>query len=91
MTYAAVPLPERLNDCGLFPASSEKVMEPLRAPAAVGVKVTIIVQLTPIRTLLPQLSLSAKSPLLAMLVIFNVALPVLVKVTACDGLVVPTG
>jgi hypothetical protein len=52
---SAVPVPERLAVCGLLVALSVTVNVPLRAPAAVGVKVTSIEQLAPAATLAPQL------------------------------------
>jgi hypothetical protein len=57
----------------------------VRLPPAEGLKVTLIVQLLPAATELPQLLLWAKSlalvPVIARLVILNVALPLLVRVT----------
>src|SRR5271167_2806495 len=43
----AFPVPERATVCGLPVALSEMLSEPLRAPLAVGVKVTLAVQLCP--------------------------------------------
>ena len=58
----------------------------LLAPVAVGVKVTLMVQLDPAATELPQLLVWAKSPLFppakAMLLIDKAALPEFVSVTA---------
>lgn len=65
------------------------VTAPARAPVVVGVNVTLMAQLAAGATLVPQL-LAAKSPLVAMLAIINVALPVLVNVAVCDALVLPT-
>ena len=48
--------------CGLSGALSAIVREPNRRPADVGVKVTVMAQLAPAFTLLPQLFVSAKSP-----------------------------
>jgi hypothetical protein len=65
-----------------------------RPPAAEGVKVTLIVQLPPAATELPQLLVWAKSPELdpktAMLVTVRAELPELVSVTACAALATPT-
>ena len=69
---------------------SVTVMAPVRPPCLVGVKVTLIRQLALATTELPQLFVWAKSPLAEMPVMFSVALPVLVKVTAFAALVVPT-
>lgn len=71
-------------------ASSVRVMEPLRAPVAVGLKVTESVQLELAATAPPQLSVTAKSPLATMLAMLRVAPPVLVSEMVCAGLVVPT-
>lgn len=87
----SIPLPPRVIACGLPGALSAIVMAPARAPLAVGVKVMEIMQVPLGATLAGQLSVSAKSPLLWMLVIFNAAFPGFVSVTTCGGaLVVPT-
>jgi hypothetical protein len=66
----------------------------LRVPAALGLKVTLMLQVAFARTLLPQELVWAKSPLLAlvmvMLVMFRVEPPVLVRTRTCGALVVPT-
>ena len=66
----------------------------LRAPAAVGLKATLMVQLAPAARLEVQLLVWAKSPLLvpanAMPLIVRLAFPVLLSVTAWTALVVPT-
>jgi hypothetical protein len=54
------------------------------------VNVTLIVQPAPAATVVPQLFVCAKSPVVVMLVIVNVAVPVFVSITFCAGLVVPT-
>jgi hypothetical protein len=59
-------------------------------PGVVGAKVTLIVQLDPGATLEPQLLVSPKFALTAMLEIFKLVLPVLDSVTGCAALVVPT-
>ena len=68
--------------------------EALRAPAAVGLKATLMVQLAPAATLEVQLLVWAKSPLLvpanAMPLIVRAAFPVLLNVTAWAALVVLT-
>jgi len=63
------------------------------APPAVGVKVTLIVQFAPGKTVEAQVvPCRMKSPLLGpvkmMLVIFRVSLPPLVSVTVCAAVVV---
>ena len=80
----AAPVPERLTLCGLPVALSVRVTAAVRVPAAVGLKVTLIVQLAPAATLDPQLLVCAKSlalaPETAMLVMLKAALPELVRV-----------
>ena len=61
-----VPFPVRLTVCGLPPALSVTVKVPVRAPATVGVNVTLIVQLAPAASVAGQavvpVLVSAKSP-----------------------------
>jgi hypothetical protein len=68
--------------------------EALRAPLAVGLKVTLIEQLAPAATLVPQVFDWAKSPLfvpvIVMLVRFREAPPVFERVSVCAALVEPT-
>jgi hypothetical protein len=87
-----IPLPLSFTVCGLLAALSVNVRVPVLAPAAVGVKVTLTVQLIPPATLPPQVLLPAtpKSPLAAMLVMLSVALPVLATVIPRGWLVPPT-
>jgi len=76
-----VPVPERLMACGLLLALSVMATAPVRVPVPVGVKVTLIVQLFPVATLVPQLFVCPKSPLATILEIASAALPVLVNLT----------
>lgn len=82
--------------CGLPEALSVTESEALRAPVAVGLNVTLMVQFAPAATLEPHVLVSAKSPLFAPVMLMpeplmvKVAVPVLVKVTVCDALVLPT-
>ena len=66
----------------------------VRVPDAVGEKVTVMVQLVLPLMPVPQLLVSAKSvafvPVIAMLVIDRFVPETSVRVTACEGLVVPT-
>jgi hypothetical protein len=80
-TGVATPVPVRLTVCVAGLTLSVMVMEPLREPAALGVKVTMRVQLALAATLVPQVLVWEKSPLTVMLLIVRVALPVLVSVT----------
>jgi hypothetical protein len=89
-----VPVPVRVTICGLPTALSVMVIAALRFPVAAGVKLTLIVQLAPAATELPQVVVSGKSPgsapVTAMLAMLKVRLPLLVRVTDCAGAVVPT-
>ena len=90
----ALPVPVRLTACGLLGALSVIVTEAVRVPGAVGAKVTLTVHVPPGPTELLQVLVAAKSPPFApvarMLLIFKVAFPLLVRVTACAALVDPT-
>lgn len=76
--------------CGLPAALSVIVTAPLRVPVAVGVNLTLILQLDPTVTDEPHVVVREKLPLAAMLLIFSAAVPVFLNVTLCEGLVVPT-
>jgi hypothetical protein len=93
-TMGPVPVPVRLTVCGLFKALSEMVREPVRVPTAVGVKVTLIVQLEPAARLAAQVFVASKSegsaPVTTMLDMARLTFPALESVTACAALVVPT-
>jgi len=84
LVAAAVPVPLRLTLCGLPDALSVRVTEAVKAPAAAGLKVTLIVQLAPEATLDPQVLVSAKSlalvPETAMLLTLKAPFPELVSV-----------
>ena len=60
---------------------SVTVMEPVREPVAVGVKVTLIVHDELAARLVPQMLVCEKSPLTVMLEIVRAALPGLLSVT----------
>ena len=85
-----VPVPVSEAVCGLPEAESMMLIAPVRVPAWVGEKVTLIEQLAPTAKLLGQLLVWAKSPLAAMLLNVSAAPPLLVTVIACPPLVVPT-
>jgi len=53
-TGIEAPVPAKLTVCGLPLALSVIVSDALREPAAVGVNVTLMVQLAPAKTVLPQ-------------------------------------
>jgi hypothetical protein len=92
-----VPVPVRLTDCWLlatFPALSVIVTEAVRVPDAVGVNVTLTVQLAPADTLVPQLFVSEKSalstPVIAIEATARAAPPLFVNITGCAALAEPT-
>ena len=89
-----LPVPAKVMVWGLPVALSVMVTDAERDPGAVGEKVTLIVQLFPIVTGLPQVLVWAKSPefvpVTVTAVIFNVAFPVLFTVTVWAVLVEPT-
>lgn len=78
---AETPVPVRLTVCEPVPALSVIVTAPVRVPAAVGVKVTLIEQMLPAAIVPGQVSVSAKSPLAAMPVTVRSAVPVFVNDT----------
>lgn len=86
MTFclAYEPFPDKLTVCGPGALSVIATLA-VRLPVAVGLQVTLILQLAPAATLLPQVFFSVKSPGLtpvkAMFAIVMGALPVLVSVT----------
>src|SRR5580700_2474573 len=84
-----VPVPDRVSICGLPLALSVIVIAPFLAPVAVGVNVTLIVQAAFCASEFGHV-VAAKSPLATTLVMPREALPVLVRVTLCDVLDVPT-
>src|SRR2546427_358674 len=99
VTAGAMPVPVRVIVCGLPGASSTMFSVALRIPVASGVKLTLIVQLAPGATepaplgqVLPaaKAKSAACAPVMVMLVRFSGASPLLVSVTFCAALVVPT-
>jgi hypothetical protein len=90
LTDTAVPVPLRATDCGEPLALSVNVTAPVRAPVAVGIKVTAIMQLNPEATLVPQVFVCAKSPVATIEPIVSAPVPEFLNVMACAGLVVPT-
>jgi hypothetical protein len=101
LTWLERPVPFRVTDC-VLPATlltlSVTVRDALRLPLAAGVKTTVMVQEALAASVLGdrgQVVVSLKSPAFApvgcgMLVIVKLALPVLVRVTDCEGLATPT-
>ena len=65
VTASPAPVPVSATDCGEPAALSVTVMDPVRAPVAVGVKVTLMAQDAPAATEEPQVLVCAKSPVAA--------------------------
>ena len=92
-----VEVPVRVRVCGELDALSVAVMVSEKLPTATGVKVKLIVQKEPAAStgaLAQVLEFCVKSAVLpdrAMLVRLADALPVLVTVTVCTALAMPTG
>jgi hypothetical protein len=80
-TGATTPVPVRLTVWVAGLALSVIVRTPVLVPVAVGLKVTLRVQLVLATRLEPQVLVWEKSPLAVMLVMLRVALPVLLRVT----------
>jgi len=81
LTTGAVPVPVRLMVWVAGLALSVMVTAPVLVPAAVGLKVTLRVQLALAATPEPQVLVWEKSPLALMLVIARLAFPVFLSVT----------
>lgn len=86
----ATPVPERLTVGAVLEALLLRVSVPLRVPRAEGVKETLIVQLPPEASVVPQLLVCAKSPTTLKLDMEREAVPELLSVIACAALVVLT-
>src|SRR5437899_12121222 len=91
-----IPVPVSDTDCGLPGASSVMVTVAVRALAAVGVNVRLTRQLAPATTVAPLVQVVAAAmatsagfkPARTMLGMLRVAVPLLVRVKVCTGLVV---
>jgi hypothetical protein len=86
----ANPVPVSATVWVLGLALSERVRLPVRAPLAVGLNVTLMVQAAPAARDLPQVFVWEKSPLVVMLEMASASALVLVRVTACGTLLVLT-
>jgi hypothetical protein len=82
------PVPLNEIVCGLPKPVDVTVIEPVRVPAAVGVKVTVMVQVPPWAIVAGQLFVCPKSPVAAETDIAPTPPLFAVSVTVCDGLVV---
>ena len=84
---AVTPVPFSAITCGVLPALSAMLTEPTELPAAVGEKVTLMVQIPPAIRDAPQVLVCAKGAVAAIEVRVRVAVPLLVSVTVCAALV----
>jgi hypothetical protein len=95
LTAGAVPTPVTAALCGLPGALSAIDTLACRVPAALGVNVTLIAQLVPWASDVPQLLVCAKSVLLVPVIVIEVmlkaAFPELLRVRILAELVVPRG
>jgi hypothetical protein len=84
-SFAVVPIPLRLTFCGLPAALSEMLSAAVRVPEAVGLKVTLMLQLAPAAKEVPHVWVWAKSaaliPTIAMALMVRVAVPVFLSAT----------
>jgi hypothetical protein len=87
---AASPVPLKTTGAGAGLLLLVKDKDPVRLPMTVGPKTTLIVQLVPAASVAPQLFVWLKSPVTFREVMERSAFPLLVSVTACDGLEVPS-
>jgi hypothetical protein len=94
-SIAVVPSPVRPTFCGLPAALSVMLRVAVRVPLAVGLNLTLMLQLAPAANELPQVWVCAKSPALgptiAMAVIVTLVVPVFLSATTLAALVVPIG
>jgi hypothetical protein len=84
------PVPDNGTICGLPDASSVTASWPTRPPLAIGVNVTLKVHEALAASVDPHVVAYAKSPEIDVEAMFSVPVPLLVSVTDCPALVVPT-
>jgi hypothetical protein len=86
-----LPVPVRLEVCGLLLALSLTFNVPVLVPVAVGLNTTLIVQLDLAARLVVQVVVETlKSPLVEITMLLSVTFCLLVRVNTFAGLVVPT-
>src|SRR5713226_8700372 len=85
LSVGVTPEPVSETNCGLLDAASVMVSVPVREPLAVGVKVTLTVQLELATTLAPQLLVCAKSPLACIPLMLTAVCPGFDSVTGCEA------
>ena len=93
VSFAVVPIPLSVTFCGLPTALSLTLSAAMRVPDAVGLNLTLMLQLAPAANELPQVWVWAKFPALvpviAMLLMVKLVVPVFLRVTVLAALVVP--
>ena len=89
-----MPVPAKVTSCGLPPPVSEIDTFAVREPNTIGLKVTVIEQLAPAATLVPQVLVWEKSLAFVPVTVIDFTVMactlVLVSVTLCGVLVEPT-
>jgi len=85
----STPLPDSAAETAPPCELLETVREPVRTPVADGVKLTLMVQFVAAASVVPQLFVCAKSPVIVIAESVNGAVPVFDSVALCAGLVVP--
>ena len=86
-----LPVPVRLDFCGLLLALSLTLNTPVLVPLAVGVKVTLIVHFPlAIRLVVQVVAETAKSPAVVIAMLVKATVWLLVRVNVFGGLIVPT-
>lgn len=84
------PVPLRLTVCRPPAELSLTLKVPVRVPVVVGVNVTLMEQLEFAARLVPQVLVCEKSPVTEIPLIESAAVPVLLSVTVCGVLLLPT-
>jgi hypothetical protein len=90
LSVPATPVPASVTCCVPPVALSVTFSVPVTAPLAVGQKTTLMLQLAPAATVLPQVLPAEKGLAVAIELMVRVALPVLVSVTVCAELLLFT-
>src|SRR5437764_1435404 len=84
------PVPVKLTGAGAVLLLLVSDKEPVRLPTEIGAKTTLMVQLAPAPSDVPQLLVWLKSPATVSEVIVSAVFPLLVSVMVCAALEVPT-
>ena len=88
---AYLPVPFRLDVCGLPTALSATLNVPVRVPVAVGVNTTLIVHFALAPRLVPQVVVETlKSPVVEIAMLVSATVCSFIRVNTFAGLLVPT-